>query len=247
MSNVSLEPTSPIASMVRVYSGGAPRAALKVFAEEFEQATGHKLELTFDGVSPLRQRLAAGERADVILLPAQMIDAMDEAAALRPESRTALARSAIGIVVRQGALMPDISNSDAVRRALVSAQSIAYSDPKLAPSGVHLTKVLAQLGIGETVRSKTTLRTPFDGGVALIANGDVELGMYLACEVQMVEGVRLLGLLPPELQSYVVYSGAVAVDSASPEPALGFIRFLSDPAKAHHWQAAGFEPLSAIK
>jgi molybdate transport system substrate-binding protein len=238
MSNISLEST------IRVYSGGAPRAALKLFAGEFQQATGHELAFTFDGVSPLRERLAAGERADVILLPALMIDAMDKAGALRPKSCTALARSGIGVVVRQGAPMPDISNPEAVRKTLESARSIAYSDPKLAPSGVHLTKVLAQFGIAEAVHAKTTLRTPFDGGVTLIANGEVELGMYLVSEIQMIKGVQLVGLLPPELQSYVVYSAGVAADSGSPEPALAFIRFLSDPAKRNHWKAAGFEPLS---
>lgn len=226
---------------VRVYSGGAPRAALPLFATEFEQATGHKLAFTFDGVSAIRQRLASGEKADVILLPAPMIDAMDQVAALRPASRTVLARSAIGVVVRQDAPLPDISNPEAFRKTLVDARSIAYSDPKLAPSGIHLARVLAQLGIAEAVQSKTTLRTPFDGGVALIASGEVEIGMFLVCEIQLIQGVRLVGLLPSELQSYVVYAGAVAIDSASPEPARAFLRLLSNPTKQEHWQAAGFE------
>jgi molybdate transport system substrate-binding protein len=247
MSNLPAQSRPVGGDEVRVYSGGAPRAALKAFANEFEKATGHGLAFTFDGVSPLRQRLASGEKADVILLPAPMIDAMDKAAALLSGSRAALARSAIGVAVRQGALVPDISNPEAVRRTLASARSIAYSDPMLAPSGVHLAKVLADLGIAEAVRSKTTLRTPFDGGVALVANGEVELGLFLACEVQLVKGVELVGLLPPALQSYVVYSGAVTIDSASPENALEFVRLLSDPAKAHHWKAAGFEPLSGIE
>ncbi|HYS85029.1 MAG TPA: substrate-binding domain-containing protein [Bradyrhizobium sp.] len=234
-------------SDIRVYSSGAPRTALKLFAPEFEQATGHKLAFTFDGVSAIRQRLASGEKTDVMLLPAPMIAAMDQAAALRRDSRTALARVGIGVVVRQGAAVPDISKPDAVRKALVDARSIAYSDPKLAPSGIHLERVLAQLGIADAVRSKTTLRTPFDGGVALIANGDVEIGMFLVSEIRMVEGVRLVGLLPSELQSYLVFAGAVAVDSASPEPALAFLRFLSNPAKRDHWNAAGFEPAGGVE
>lgn len=234
--------SSASAVEIRVYSGGAPRAALTLFAPEFEQATGHKLAFTFDGVSGIRQRLASGELADVILLPAPMIDAMDRAAALHPPSRTVLARSAIGVVVRQGAAMPDISTPGAVRKTLLDARSIAYSDPKLAPSGVHLGRVLADLGIAEAVQQKTTLRTPFDGGVALIATGNVEIGMFLVSEIRSVEGVRLVGLLPAELQSYVVYEGAVAASSASPEPALAFVRFLADRAKRHHWEAAGFEP-----
>jgi molybdate transport system substrate-binding protein len=232
---------SPAGVEIRVYASGAPRTALKLFAPEFEQATGHKPAFTFDGVSAIRERLAAGEKADVMLLPAAMIAAMEQAAALRPGSRTALARVGIGVVVRDGAALPDISNPDAFRRMLLDARSIAYSDPKLAPSGIHLERVLAQLGIVEVVRPKTTLRTPFDGGVALIASGDVEIGMFLVSEIQMAEGVRLAGLLPSGLQNYLVFAGAVAVDSPSPEAALAFLRFLSDPAKRDHWKAAGFE------
>jgi len=240
------ETVSQGAAEIRVYASGAPRVALKLFAPEFERATGHKLAFTFDGVSPLRQRLASGEKADVILLPAPMLAEMDKAAALRPESRGALARVGIGVVVRQGAALPDISTPKAVRKALVEARSIAYSDPKLAPSGIHLERILAQLGIGEAVRPKTTLLTPFDGGVALIANGEVEIGMYLVSEIRMVEEVTLVGLLPSELQSYAVFAGAVAVDSPAPEAALAFLRFLGDPAKRGHWETAGFEPAGGV-
>ena len=238
---------SAAGARIRVYSSGAPRVALKPFAPEFEQATGHRLAFTFDGVDAIRQRLASGEKADVMLLPSPMIAAMDQAAALRPGSRTALARVGIGVVVRQGAAVPDISKPEAFRKTLLDARSIAYSDPKLAPSGIHIERVLAQLGIAEAVRPKTTLRTPFDGGVALVANGDVEVGMFLVSEIRMAEGVALVGLLPSELQSYVVFAGAVAADSASPEPALAFLRFLSDPARRDYWIAAGFEPAGGVQ
>lgn len=233
---------SPASAAIRVYSSGAPRVALKQFAPQFEQASGHKLDFTFDGVAPLRERLASGEKTDVILLPAPMMAAMDQTRALLPKSRTALARVGIGVAVRRGAALPDISKPEAVRKALLAARSIAYSDPRLAPSGIHLERVLGQLDIAEAVRPKTTLRTPFDGGVELVAKGEVEIGMYLVSEIRMVEGVTLVGLLPPELQNYLAFAGAVAADSASPGPALAFLRFLSDAARQNHWEVAGFEP-----
>jgi len=240
--NSTMGTISAKAVQIRVYSGGAPRVAVKGLAPEFERASGHRLALTFDGVAPLRARLASGEKADVILLPAPMLAAMDEAGALRPGSRTEIARSALGVVVRRGAAAPDISTPEAVRKALLDARSIAYSDPKLAPSGIHLERVFAQWGIAEALRPKTTLRTPFDGGVELIAAGTAELGIYLVSEIQMVAGAALVGLLPPELQNYAVYAGAVTADSPSPEAALAFIEFLRDPARRGHWGAAGFEP-----
>jgi molybdate transport system substrate-binding protein len=241
--------TAPVraAEIIRVYSGGAPRAAMSLFAPDFEQTTGHKLAFTFDGVSGIRDRLASGEKTDVVLLPTPMIDAMNHASALRSDTRTVLARSGIGVVVRESANAPNISTPEAVRQTLLDARSIAYSDPKLAPSGIHLTRVLAQLGITDAVRDKTILRTPFDGGVELVANGDAEVGMFLASEIQMAKGVRLVGLLPPELQSYVEYAGAVTADSPSPQASLEFIKFLSSSAKWDYWKAVGFEPGASVK
>jgi molybdate transport system substrate-binding protein len=240
--------TIPVeAAEIRVYSGGAPQAALKLFAAQFEQTTGHKLAFTFGVVGVIRQRLASGEKADVILLPAPMIVAMDKAAALRPESFLVLARVGIGVVVREGAVLPDISRPEAVRKTLLDARSIAYPDPKVTPSGLHISQMLTKLGIAEAIRSKTTLRNAIDGGVTLVADGDVEIGMFLVSETLPVKGVSPVGLLPSQLQSYVVYAGAVAVDSASPEPALAFVRFLANAAKDEHWNAAGFEALSGIK
>jgi len=224
---------------IRIYSGGAPRAALKPLAAQFERATRQRLAFTFDGVSAIRERLASGEKADVILLPTPMIDSMGSA--VLAGSRTPLARSAIGVVVRRGAAPCDVSTTEALRASLLAAASLAYSDPKLAPSGIHLDKVLANLGIADAVQPKTTLRTPFDGGVALVADGKVEMGIYLMSEIRMVDGVTLAGLLPSELQSYVVYAGAVAANSSSQETALEFLRFLADPAGRDHWTAAGFE------
>jgi molybdate transport system substrate-binding protein len=235
------------AAEIRVYSGGAPQAALKLFAKEFEESTGHTPRFTFGVVGDIRARLAAGEQADVVLLPAPMIDAIDKAGALRPGSSVVLARVGIGVVVREGTVRPDISGPDAVRKTLLDARSIAYPDPKVTPSGTHLTRVMVQLGIAEAVRSKTILRNAIDGGVALVGNGDVEIGMFLVSETLPVKGVTLVGLLPSELQSYVVYAGAVAADAVSPGLATAFIKFLADPSKREHWRAAGFEPLGGGK
>jgi molybdate transport system substrate-binding protein len=228
---------------IRVYSGAAPRAALEPLAARFEQATGNTLAITFDGVAAIRERLGAGEKTDLVLLPTPMLEAMGTA--LVAGSRTLLARSPIGVAVRKGATEPDLSTPDAVRKTLLDARSIAYSDPKLAPSGIHLAKVIANLGIAEAVLAKTVLRTPFEGGVGLVAKGEVAIGFYLVSEIQASDGVTLAGLLPAELQSYVIYAGAVAARSPVQEAALAFLKFLGEPAARDQWQAAGFESVPA--
>ena len=235
------------AAEIRVYSGGAPQVAMKVLAPEFERATGHKLAFTYAVVGEIRKRLAGGERADVILLPAALMDSLGKAEILRPESRRLLARVGIGVIVREGAAQPDISNSDSVRKALVNSRSIVYADPKMTPGGKHLAGIVGKLGIADTVGPKTTWKNAIDGGAALVANGEVDIGMFLVSEVKAMKGVTLVGLLPPELQSYVVYAGAIAADTSTAEPSLAFLNFLSDPANQSHWKAAGFEPLGSNK
>src|SRR4029077_13254626 len=84
----------------RVYSGGAPQETLKLLAPEFEKATGHRVAFTFAVVGAVQQRLEAGEKADVVLLPAPLIDALEKAGKIRPDSRSLLARVGIAVVVR---------------------------------------------------------------------------------------------------------------------------------------------------
>jgi len=101
--------------------------------------------------------------------------------------------------------------------------------------------VLEQLGIAEAVRPRTIFRTPFDGGVELVATGEADVGVYLVTEIRMTQGVRLAGLLPPELLTYVVYAGGVAADSRVAAAALEFLSFLASDEAREYWEAAGFE------
>ena len=78
----------------------------------------------------------------------------------------------------------------------------------------------------------------------LVANGEVDLGLYLVSEVQTVEGIELVGLLPSALQNFIVYGTAIPIYNAAPEAALAFVKFISDPTKGERWNAAGFELVS---
>jgi molybdate transport system substrate-binding protein len=86
-------------------------------------------------------------------------------------------------------------------------------------------------------------KSAISGGAELIANGDVDIGLYLLSEVLTVKGVAVAGMLPPAMQNYIVYAGAVLADSASPDAALEFIKFLADPSKQAQWKTTGFESI----
>ena len=228
---------------IRVFSGGAPQAALQELAPEFERATGHRLDFTFRLVTEIQRKLAAGEKADVVLLPVPLLAATEKTVPLRTEGRIVLARVGIGMIVREGAARPDISTADAVVGMLRNARAIALSDPS-TPGGGHIDRVIAQLGIADAVRPKLRTRAAIDGGAGLVAAGEADFGLYLVSEVQAAKGVTLVGLLPPPFQRFVVYGAAVPADNATPEPALAFVKFISDPKNGALWKAAGFEPVA---
>jgi molybdate transport system substrate-binding protein len=225
---------------IRVFSGGGPQDALRHLAPEFERATGHRVEFTFQLVTEIQRKLAAGEKADVILLPVPLIAATEKTVPLRTEGRSVLARVGIGVIVRQGTTPPDISTAEAVRKMLVNARAIAWSDPS-TPVGGHLDRAIAQLGIADEVRPKLIIKSAIDGGAELVAKGEADCGFYLISEVQTAKGITLVGLLPPPLQSFVVYGTAIPTYNATPEAALAFVKFISDPTKGERWKAAGFE------
>jgi len=229
------------AADLRVLSGGGARAVLQTLAPQFQAATGNRVELHFAVVGVIQQQLMKGEKADVLVLPVPLIDAVEKAGAFRTRLRTIVGRIPIGVVVREGVGAPDISHPDAVRQALVSARSVVFPDPKVTPTGKHLMATFAQMGIAESMQPKITFKNAIDGGVNLVRDGKVDLGLFLVTEIVPVKGITLVGTLPSSLQGYVVYAAAVAADTNASEAAVRFVKSLAEPEARSTWKAAGFE------
>ncbi len=228
------------AQALRIFSGGAPQQVLRALSPEIETAIGRRVDFTFALVSEIARRLVDGELVDLVLLPVPLLDVLGKTVALRPETRSQIARVGIGVIVRADAPRPDISSADAVRAMLLAARKVALPDPS-TPSGSHLARVMVQLGIAEAMAAKSIHKGAIHGGGELVARGEADAGLYLVSEVRTVANLEIVGLLPPEVQSHVVYGAAVPASNAAPEDALAFIRFVTDPARAAMWRAGGFE------
>jgi molybdate transport system substrate-binding protein len=223
-------------------SGGAPKEVLGALTPEFEQQTGHKVHVTYVVVSVIQQQLAAGERPDMVLMPAPALEAQAKAGVVRDAPRPNLGIVRVGLVVRAGAAKPDISTLEKFKQAMLGAKSLVHADPGATPSGAHFARVWERLGIADAINAKVIHRNALDGGVAAITSGEAEIGLYPVSEIIAEKGVTLAGLIPPEVQLNTVYATGVLAANAAPEPALAFVKFLADPSNAHHWTAAGFEP-----
>jgi molybdate transport system substrate-binding protein len=226
---------------IRVMTGGAPKEVLTVLVPEFEKKTGHKVHITYIVISAMQQKLSAGETPDMVLMPAPALDAQVKAGVMRDQPRRNLGTVRIALVVREGAPKPDISTLDGFKQAMLDAKSVVHSNPAATPSGAHLAKVWERLGIADAMK-KAKFSNALDGGVASIARGEAEVGLYPMSEVISEKGVAAVGLIPAAVQLNTVYGAAVLSANPAPEPATAFVKFLADPANAHHWKDAGFTP-----
>ena len=234
------------AGEIRVFCTGAPAAAVKAVAEDFAKASGHHFSFIFGQPATIQNRLAAGDKADLVIVPAPLAAKLAASGAMRADSVVALARVGIGIVVRAGMPLPDISDAAALRKLLIAAHAIVYPDPNSGggSAGRAIARMIDQMGLTAAVRPKLTRMSAIGGGAALIAAGKAEVGFFNISEILPVPGVTLVGPLPPPLQSYIVFAAAIPAGNTTPEPAAAFVAALSAPAAQDAWRKSGMEPVA---
>jgi molybdate transport system substrate-binding protein len=240
---------APAADVHVMISAGFYQAYSEI-APAFERDSGHRLITTRgpslgDSPEAIPNRLKRGEPADVVIMVAASIDDLGRQGLVRTDSKVDLARSEIGMVVRAGAAKPDIGSVDALRRTLLAAKSIAYSD---SASGIYLsTTLFAKLGIGDQVAAKSRkVRGPPSGEpvAAVVARGEAEIGFQQVSELIHTPGVTFVGAIPAELQQDTRFSAALTSAARQPEAAGTLIRFLASPQAAPAISKAGLAPLS---
>jgi molybdate transport system substrate-binding protein len=216
----------------------------------FERATGHKLITTRgpsmgDSPEAIPTRLARGEAADVVILDGGSADELGQKGLVRPESKRDLARSLIGMVVREGAPKPDIRTVEALKSTLLTAKSIGYSD---SGSGTYLTTTLfPKLGIADQIAGKSRkVRGPPSGEpvAAVVARGEVEIGFQQVAELIHVPGVTFVSTIPSEVQPPTFFFGALTSTTKSPEAGRALIEFLSSADAAAVITKAGLLPIA---
>jgi len=233
------------AAEITVLSSIGLQSVLEDLAPKFENSSGHKLSLTFGLAGPFAKRVQDGEAVDILVAPRGFIDGLIKANRLEPNSETNLARSSVGVAVRKGAPKPDISTPEALKRALLAARSISYTNPAFGgASGVHFGKVIERLGIAEEMKAKT--KFPPQGGFTapLLASGEVDLAVQQIGELISVPDVELLGPLPGDLQSVTTMTVAIPSTARQPEAARALIKYLQSPEATAVMKAKGLDPIA---
>jgi molybdate transport system substrate-binding protein len=231
------------AAEINLMSSGGMKVMLIELTTAFERATGHKVTATYGAPGTIRGRIMAGEPIDVLVFPAPNLDDLVKQAKIVADSKVILARSGIGVAARAGAPKPDIGTPEALKRALLAAKSVVYTNPALgSPSGTHFAKVLERLGIAEEMRAKSKLHDGTSFNAELVAKGEIELAIQQISEIFPVQGVELVGPLPGDLQLTTVFATGIGTSAKEPVAAKEFTKFLTSPAAASVIKAKGMEP-----
>ncbi len=230
-------------SDIKVMSAGAVMSMVTALGDEFARATGHKLDLNFGTAGALTERLKAGEKADLVILSASAIETLEKTGMFVTGSRTDLGRTVTGVVVKDGAPLPDISTPEAFKQALLKARSVSYTDPRAGgSSGTAFAAMLDRLGIADAVNKKAVLGKRGHEVATLVAEGKAEIGTTFISEVLPIKGAKVVGPLPGDLHNANTYTAAIPVSSPARDAAAALLRALTDPVTGGRWTAAGLEP-----
>jgi molybdate transport system substrate-binding protein len=231
------------AAEIKVLSSVALKAALdEELLPQFAKSAENKVVIKYGAAAALKQQIEGGETFDVAILTPAAVDDLIRQGKIETGSRTNLARTGVGVAIRQGAAKPDISTVDAFKRTLLDAKSIAYGDPALGgASSIYFAGLLQRLGIAEAVKGKTKLTPPGESAQP-VAAGEAELGVAQISEIVPVRGAELLGPFPGELQVYTAFTAGTAANAKDAAAANALIKFLTTPAAAQIFKKRGLEP-----
>lgn len=228
---------------LKILGAGPVKRGVTRLAAEFEKRSGHRVIVEFIGAPGVSERVLAGEEVDVAVVPQAAMDEFEKKGRILAASRALMGRSRMGIVVRKGAALPDISSTDAFKQAMLDAEAIVCN---VASSGIYMVKLLEKLGIGDATRERVlklpdavkvmehvarSLKRAFGVGQLAEISELVDKGVAIA----------LVAPLPDAIQNVTAYSAAVTAASREQEAARALARFLGAPEAKAVFAATGID------
>lgn len=228
---------------LNILAAGATESIIRDMVGTFERESGHTVRLTYAPVGALRDKIYAGEPADLTIVTPVIIEQLQAKGLVRPNTTVPLGKVGGGIAVRKGAPHPTIGTPEELKQALLATMEIYYADPKIATAGAYFLQVADRLGIGDEVRKKG--RTAGGGKVSmeLMAKSTANaIGLTQISEILSVKEVVLVGPYPSSLQNMTTYTGILLERTPHPEAAQAFLSFLMSPPVQARFKQAGYEP-----
>jgi molybdate transport system substrate-binding protein len=225
--------------VVKVLSTLALMGAVRSSSERCEAETGARIEAEFAPTVALLERLRGGEGADVVILTRQALDDLAAEGMVAADTRVDLARSYVGVAVKAGAPHPDIATAATLRATLLGARSVAYS--RIGASGIFFAQLIERIGIAAQVNARARI-VPSGLTAELLTTGEADLAVQQISELKLVGGVEIVGPIPVELQSPMVFSAGQMAASRRPVEAGRLLKFLTSAELASALRESGLEP-----
>jgi molybdate transport system substrate-binding protein len=230
------------AAEIKIYSTIGVKSALEELAPKFEQATGNKLNISWGLISSFAKKAQEGDVPDVLIVSRASIDSLTNDGKIAAGGPT-LAQSIFAFGVKHGAPKPDISTVDALKKTLLAARAIGYSDPAAGgASGVYFAKMIEKLGIASEVKAKSKFPPPAGFAGTLLTSGEVDLAFQSKPELTTTEGVDVVGPPPGDLGSTTVFAAGVGASSQNSDAGKTLLKFLTSPDAQAVFRAKGFDP-----
>jgi molybdate transport system substrate-binding protein len=229
------------AAEINLISAGAVEPGVVAAVDAFRKETGTEVKIKFATAPAIRERVGGGETADVVIAPPAIIDELTKVGKLDGSGRAAVGRVGVGVGIRHDGAKPDVSSADALKHALLDAESVVYNK---ASTGLYLEKLFERLGVGAQVKAKET-RYP-DGAAVMehvIHGKGKEIGFGAITEIRLYgdKGAQFVGPLPGDAQNYTSYAAAPSATPANRDGATAFLKFLASPAARAAFLAKGVE------
>jgi len=227
------------AAELKVLASGAVKEAYTELVPQFEKSSGHKVAITWAGTVDIKKKIAAGETYDLVVVASPEIDAFVKDGKIVAGSKADLVKSGVGVAVKAGAPKPDVSSGDALKKALLAAKSVGYSQ---GPSGVYMVSLFEKWGVADQIKAKARITTPGVPVATVVRSGEAEIGFQQVSELIHEPGIDFLGALPNDIQKITTFSGGIHTGSKEQAAAKALQSFLTAPANAATLKKHGLSP-----
>jgi molybdate transport system substrate-binding protein len=237
-----LAPALASAAEIKVYSTVGVKSALEELAPKFEQATGNKLNISWGLMSSFTKNAQDGDVPDVLIVSRGGIDSLAKDGKIAAGGPT-LSKSIFAFGIKHGAPKPDISTVDALKKTLLAARAVGYTDPAAGgASGVHFVKIAEKLGIAAEIKATSKFPPPAAFAGTLLTSGEVDIAFQSKPELTTTEGVDVVGPPPGDLGQTVVYAAGVGAGAKDAAASNALVKFLASPEAQAVFKAKGFDP-----
>jgi molybdate transport system substrate-binding protein len=230
-----------LAAEVTILSGGAVESGLSAAVESYRRESGSDVRVQYATAPMIRQKITAGETADIVIAPPAIADELAKAGKLDAASSLPLGKVGVGVAVRNGAPKPDISTTDAIKRAVLEAESVVFNR---ASAGLYMEKLFERLGVADQVKAKETRYPDTNAVISHVLKGkgkEITFAPITELLLYKDKGLDYVGALPADIQNYTSYVAMLSSAPSKHEGAVALLKYFGGPAAKKLFVEKGVE------